>query len=81
MGGIRGYLFTRREFVSAAAAPIIFMGAGLEQMFDLSAGLGETRNLVREKSAQAILKQHRELPRNWIAETRGDSLSPIKDLT
>jgi arylsulfatase A-like enzyme len=54
-------------------------GARPEQLFDLSGDPGETRNLVHEKSAAPILKQHRDLLRKWIAETHDDFLSPIKD--
>lgn len=51
-------------------------GARPEQLFDLKADPGETRNLVTEKASQKILKQHRNLLRIWIQETHDDFVVP-----
>ncbi len=51
-------------------------GARPEQLFDLSIDPGEKCNLAREKSAEAVLRQHRKLLRGWIAETGDDFVIP-----
>jgi choline-sulfatase len=54
-------------------------GARPEQLFDLSADPGETCNLARDKAAVALLRQHRDLLRGWITETRDDFMIPTKE--
>ncbi len=52
-------------------------GARPEQLFDLTADPGETRNLVSEKAWQKILNQHRKLLSSWIKETHDDFVVPV----
>ena len=52
-------------------------GARPEQLFDLIADAGETRNLAPDQAAHQILRHHRDLLRKWIAETNDDFVIPL----
>jgi len=69
-----------RMLRSAKYKYVVFnSGARPEQLFDLSKDPGETLNLARDKSAVAVLKQHRAMLASWIAETKDDFQSAIKE--
>ena len=51
-------------------------GARPEQLFDLAADPGETRNLASDQAARKLLQQHRDLLRGWIARTHDDFAIP-----
>ncbi len=56
---------------------IVFNGGeNPEQLFDLSQDPGETRNLAREPAAAGILREHRALLAQWIADTGDDFVPP-----
>ena len=54
-------------------------GARPEQLFDLMTDPGEVQNLALDKSAEPVLRQHRDLLRGWIAETHDDFALPFKE--
>jgi len=41
-----------------------------EQLFDIRADPGQTKNLVKNKDYQTVLKEHRQLLREWVKQTR-----------
>jgi arylsulfatase A-like enzyme len=49
-----------------------------EQLFDLHLDPGEVNNLVRQSDSSAILREHRALLMDWIAETEDDFRLPTK---
>ncbi len=69
-----------RMLRSAQHKYVVFnSGAHPEQLFDLTADPGETRNLAKGKTSQKLLRQHRDLLRGWIAQTNDDFVIPIKE--
>ena len=45
-------------------------GKNPEQLFDIRADPGQTRNLVKNSDYQTVLKEHRQLLRDWVKQTK-----------
>ena len=69
-----------RMLRSAKYKYVVFnSGTHAEQLFNLTADPGETRNLATAKASQNLLRQHRDLLRNWISQTNDEFVIPIKE--